>query len=97
MWQLTVNEKKTTTMILENRKTLERLNLTYKKKPLDIVNNYKFLGCTISKNGSLITCLSDLANKAKKVLFAIKSYTNNFDTVPIKVAVNLLKTLLNQY
>lgn len=94
-WQLTVNTKKTKTMVVQNHPN-NKINpfIKYKGQLLENVREYKYLGCIISSNGSLVNCSSDLANKARKALFAIKSYTSNFSQVPVKVACNLFQTLV---
>ena len=52
----------------------------------------KYLDCVFNSNGNLTLCYLDLANKARKVLFAIKSYISEFEK-PFKVSCNLFNTL----
>ena len=94
-WQLTVNVKKTKTMVFQNNPPKTNNNfIKYKGNYLENVNTYKFLGCVISCNGSLTSCSLDLAHKAKKVLFSIRSYTSEFGYIPIKIACKLFESLV---
>ena len=88
--------KKTKAMILQNNppKLNKNFNLIYKGHILENVREYKYLGCVITNNGNLTSCSIDLANKARKVLFAINSYTSDFGNIPVNVACNLFNTLV---
>ena len=55
---------------------------------------YPFLGILIKCNGNLNHSSEELVNKAKKVLFGIKSYTGSLNNVPIKVACSLFDTMV---
>lgn len=94
-WQLTVNVKKTKTMIIQNNPPkIKKSFIKYKGQFLENVNTYKYLGCVVNCNGSLISCSQDLANKARKVLFAIRSYTSEFCQVPVRISCNLFNSLV---
>jgi hypothetical protein len=58
------------------------------------VSEYNFLGSLIKSNGNLNHSLEDLAKKAQKVLFSIKSRVASLGNIPIKVSNNLLDKLV---
>jgi hypothetical protein len=53
------------------------------------VSEYNFLGLLIKSNGNLNHSLEDLAKKAQKVLFSIKSRVASLGNIPIKASNNL--------
>jgi hypothetical protein len=66
----------------------------FKDNFLENVKEYKYLGCMINNNGSLVNSSLDLSKKAQKVLFSIKAYTSDFGQISVKVACNLFGTLV---
>jgi hypothetical protein len=58
------------------------------------VSEYIFLGSLIKSNGNLNHSLEDLAKKAKKVLFSIKSRVSSLRNIPIKVSNNIFDKLV---
>ena len=94
-WQLTVNTNKTKSMIFQNNCCKSPKSFVkYKNICIENVKEYKYLGCLINSNGSLVNCTSDLTKKARKVLFSIKSLTSEYGQLPIKVACNLFDTMV---
>ena len=94
-WQLTVNVKKSKTMIFQNNcNKLHDPFVKFKGSYLENVKEFKYLGCMLSSNGNLNNSSLDLSKKASKVLFSIKSYTADHGNVPVKVACNLFDTLV---
>ena len=93
-WQLTVNCKKTKTMILSSGKTKETALFKYKGEIIESVNEFKFLGNCISKNGNLISSAKQLAQKALKVMYSIRSYTSNITQMPANLACHLFDSLV---
>ena len=72
------------------------LLLKFKDNFLENAKEYKYLGCLINSNGSLVNSSLDLSKKAKKVLFSIIAYTSDFGPIPVKVACNLFDTLVKK-
>ena len=68
--------------------------IKFKNTCIENVKEYKYLGCLISSNGSLVNCTTDLTKKARKVLFSIKSLTSQYGHLPLKVACNLFDTMV---
>ena len=94
-WQLTVNIKKTKSMVFQRRLSkVEKPFIKYKNQFIDNVTEYKFLGSVICSNGNLNSSINDLAKKARKVLFALYSRFSAIGNVPIHVASNLFDSLV---
>ena len=83
-------------MILQNNcgKPQNSQFVKFKDNFLENAKEYKYLGCMININGSLVNSSLDLSKKDKKVLFSIKAYTSDFGQIPVKVACNLFDTLV---
>ena len=94
-WQLTINVKKTKTMIFQRVDSKHEKSIaTYETENLTNVSEYTFLGIQVKSNGDLKHSSEELVNKAKKVLFAIKSYAGSMNNMPIKVACSLFDTMV---
>ncbi len=95
-WQLSVNVKKTKTMVIQNNppKLNKNINFKYKGQKLENAHEYKYLGCVVTNNGKLHKCSMDLANKAKKALFSINTYASDFGNIPVNAACNLFNILI---
>ena len=72
----------------------ETSHIYYENKAIESVTEYSFLGMLIKCNGNLSQSTLELTKKAKKVFFAIKSYTKSLNNLPIKVANNLFDSLV---
>lgn len=87
--------KKTKTMVLQQRNINSNTSfINFKGNMIQIVSEYKFLGSLIKSNGNLNHSLEDLAKKAQKVLFSIKSRVASLGNIPIKVSNNLFDKLV---
>ena len=77
-WQLAINVNKTKSMIFKQNYTkTEPSFVYYRNNQIQNVSEYPFLGITLKSNGNLSHSTTDLAKKAKKALFCIKSYTTS--------------------
>ena len=68
--------------------------VTFKNKPIENVSEHKFLGTVLKSNGNLNLSLAELANKARQVIFLIKSKTVSMGNLPVKVSCNLFDKLV---
>ena len=95
-WQLTVNCNKTKTMILYpvNSRKKESVSFVFKNTNIESVSQFKFLGNYITDNGSMILSAKQLAQKAMKVLYSIKTHTSNINQLPTKLACHLFDSLV---
>ena len=87
--------KKTKTMVLQQRNINSNTSfINFKGNMIQNVSEYIFLGSLIKSNGNLNHSLEDLAKKAQKVLFSIKSRVASLGNIPIKVSNNLFDKLV---
>lgn len=95
-WQLTVNVDKTKSMIFQNKTNYKNEEdfLMFKNDKIENVTEFKFLGNKIKYNGNLEPSSEDLAKKARKAMYSIKSYTSSYSDLPVKVSCNLFDTLI---
>ena len=68
--------------------------VSYKGTPVENTGEYSFLGMILKNNGNFLQGVSNLNNKAKKVLFTIKSYMKSLGNLPVLVANNLFDALV---
>ena len=94
---LTVNVKKKKhkqTMVLQQRNINSNTSvINFKGNMIQNVSEYK-LSSLIKSNGNLNHSLEDLAKKAQKVFFSIKSRVASLGNIPIKVSNNLFDKLI---
>ncbi len=93
-WQLSLNVKKTKTMVIQNNSTISDSFIDFKGTMIQNVCEYKFLGCLLKSNGNLKHSLDDLAKKARKVLFSLREKSISMGNFPIKVFKNLFDKLI---
>ena len=71
-WKLQVNAEKTKVMIFSSRKVKSRnINFTIGGKSIDIVDEFKYLGVTISHNGNFRANFKDLKEKGDRAIFSL--------------------------
>jgi hypothetical protein len=74
-WQLTLNVKKTKTMVVQQNTSQVSPFIDFKGDVIKNVTEYTFLGCLFKSNGNLRHSLEELAKKARKVLFSLREKT----------------------
>ena len=72
-WKLHVNLQKTKVMVCSKKKINNCYGFYFEHSILDIVDKYKYLGTILQSNGSLKSACDDLATRARKAYFALKS------------------------
>ena len=94
-WKLTVNAEKTKIVVFESQNTHEtdRYEFMYKGQKLDIVLHFKYLGITLSKNGSLSPAVEDLCEQARKATYTILKKARTLD-LPIDLQIDLFHKLV---
>ena len=71
-WKLQINAEKTKVRIFSNRKfNREDIGFTIGGKNIEIVDEFKYLGVTISYNGSFNANIEDLEQKGNRGLFSL--------------------------
>ena len=95
-WQLTVNVNKTKSMIFQNKinNRNEEDFLMFKNSKIENVTEFKFLGNKIKCNGSMEPSSEELAKKARKAMYSIRSYTSLYSDIPVRVSCNLFDTMI---
>ena len=83
-------------MIFQNKTNYKNEEdfLMFKNDQIENVTEFKFLGNKIKYNGNLEPSSEDLAKKARKAMYSIKSYTSSYSDLPVKVSCNLFDTLI---
>jgi hypothetical protein len=95
-WQLTVNIKKKTKIMVFQRNNSPFSEFFYKNQPLTVTHEYNFLGNIIDNKGNFKRSIQELSKKGLKVLFALKKYMSNFVNVPADVSCELFDTLITR-
>ncbi len=74
-WQLVVNMSKSK-VILFNKggHKIKKYSFTYNGNPLEIVNQYCYLGIIFSSSGTFKAATEDLMDRASRAMFALKQY-----------------------
>ena len=71
-WKLQINAEKTKVLIFSNRIfNRDDIGFTIGGKNIEIVNKFKYLGVTISHNGSFNANIADLEEKGNRALFSL--------------------------
>ena len=68
-WLMTINEKKSKVMIFANKKLSKPPTFTINTKPIDIVNEYTYLGVKITSTGNFSAHLKQIREKALHAFF----------------------------
>lgn len=91
-WGLTVNLNKTKVMIFNKTgKVLNKYKFYYKNVPVDITNEYCYLGIIFTPSGTFTQAINRLTDQATKALFKLKQ----LDTVNnIPIALKLFDILI---
>ena len=84
-WMLSINPKKTKVMIFQKpAKKLIESNLHIDNEPVEVVQNYTYLGTLISSMGNFSLALDKLKEKALHALFSLRN---------TQISANYLQTL----
>ena len=76
-WKLEVNTHKTNAMVFSSKKTTEMTCKIRYKEDIEFVDEYKYLGVVLKNNGKLKFACENLAVRARKAYFSIKSKLPN--------------------
>ncbi|CAG2252864.1 unnamed protein product [Mytilus edulis] len=97
-WGLNVNTKKTQTMILsnsKNRSLLDKHYFYFGPQPLESATEYKYLGIVFNNRGKLNIAAENLADKARKAYFALKSKLPYSNCIAVEKWVRLFNSLIS--
>lgn len=96
IWNLTVNlEKSKIVVFRKNRGRLKRTERWYYKgHPVEIVNNYKYLGVTLTAHSQFNTHLDERGRVAKKSINSIWSKVFMNEHIPISSKCQIFNTIV---
>ena len=92
-WKLEVNMKKSNIMIMGSRTRTTDV-FGYGDKTIDIVDQYRYLGIIINKQGSFKQAKNDLKRKALKAIFGMWACICPYKVPNIKLANKMSDTLI---
>jgi hypothetical protein len=78
-WKLEVNIKKTKVLIFGSRCNKYENYFKYKNKPLEIVNEYKYLGLYLSRTKSFVKTKKHITEQANKAMFSLLKKIRNLN------------------
>ena len=98
-WGLTVNVAKTKVVVFRKAGRLRDNEIwTYGGRNLEVVQNFKYLGCVLSSGGSLTGGTKELLNSARRALFSLRRfYSKNPQTLPktkLELFMSMIKPIL---
>lgn len=91
LWNLKINESKSKVMILGNVNRQNQYNYQWhiNGQPLEVVNEYVYVGLLISSNNSWNPAKAEIVQKATRACFALVSNLKRFGNLPIPMMLNL--------
>lgn len=90
-WQLVVNTEKTQVMVFNKQQRNQVFK--FNDKALKITNEYIYLGVKIHQSGTFTAAIKDLANRANKAMFKIKSLLKDSAVKP-KLPIRLFDVMV---
>ena len=94
-WGLTVNTEKTKIVVFrKGGKKSKDDKWTYNGKNIEVVNSFKYLGCTLSSSGYFNTNIKTNIESARKALFQLKQYFSTNPEVLPSQQLELFNTMI---
>ena len=87
MWKLTVNTSKTKIVVFSKSRN-NQYNFSYKNEPIDVVEEYKYLGVMFHKNGSFTKSKSYIAQQATRAVYSLIRNANRLN-LPIDLQIDI--------
>ena len=95
-WKLTVNTEKTKVMIFSNGgRTPSNLVFKYSNNVLEIVRQFKYLGCIFTSGGSFNEMQKNMAGQGLKAIFKLNNYMFHFTSLSPKHSLDLFDKLIS--
>ena len=93
-WKLNVNVGKTKVTVFEQRKSvLQESEFYYNGTKLEVVQEFRYLGTTLSYNGSVKTAIKSLCEQARKAMYALLTKSRNLH-IPLDLQIELFNRLV---
>ena len=97
-WKLTINFSKTKIIVFRPSGRIPNCKFYVGKHEIEIVLNYKYLGITISSNGSFTIGVNELVKKAQKAWYGLRSRINfenwNNPKILLKLVDSMIKPIM---
>ena len=92
-WNLTINRNKTKIVIFSRGKVRRCPVIVFKNEPLEVVNNYVYLGVSFNYNGRFAKAISKQVSQARRALFSLLSKAVKL-RLPVDIVVHLFDQLV---
>ena len=92
-WNLTINRNKTKIVIFSRGKVRRCPVIVLKNEPLEVVNNYVYLGVSFNYNGRFAKAISKQVSQARRALFSLLSKAVKL-RLPVDIVVHLFDQLV---
>jgi Reverse transcriptase (RNA-dependent DNA polymerase)/Endonuclease-reverse transcriptase len=92
---LTVNTTKTQVIIFAKKKCKRTYSFHWKRQPIQIVNEYTYLGVTFHRNGNFKIAITSVLHKAAAAIARLLDISKRTKLPPGKIHHDLLQSLVN--
>ena len=92
-WDLDVNEDKTKIAIFSKRKFHSNVVFTYNNKPLEIVEDFPYLGILFNYNGNFSKAKKRLVDQARRAMFSVIQKSRKLN-LPVSLQLHLFDTMI---
>ena len=92
-WHLTVNTSKTKVVIFSGGKVRNRYNFTFGDVPVEVVDEYTYLGTTFNYNNRFNKSANNHINEARRSLFSLLNKSANLN-LPLDIQLELYDQLV---
>ena len=87
-FKLDVNINKTKIVIFSKGRKIKNLQFRFNNIPVEIVNEYKYLGIIMSRNGSYLKSLNHAAEQATRAMYGLFSKVRHL-SLPVDIIIEL--------
>ena len=95
-WGITVNIDKTKVVVFKKSGRMAASDTwSYNGSNLEVVSQFKYLGCELSSSGAFHMCVNSLTNSARRGLFALKKYMYSNPEILPELQIQLFKTMIS--
>jgi hypothetical protein len=94
-WGFVVNVAKSKVMVFSNTPSKNREPFWYNRQKLEIVKQFRYLGMSISENGSYQSHVEYLHGKAKRSMFNLRKFRWRFPKIQYKSLSMMFDTLIS--
>ena len=92
-WQLTLNTSKTKVVVFSRGKIRRKPSFTLGDSPVEVVEDYSYLGCTFNYNNRFTKAVNKQVNQARRALYSLLSKSRNL-RLPLDLQIQLFDQLV---